>query len=358
MSRSDTAPSSRAEPGEQPYSGLDPDQVLDALDAVGLRGDGRLIQLNSYENRVFQVFLEDGRVVVTKFYRPQRWNDAQILEEHAFSAELAAAEIPVAAPWTLHTDPAASGAARLQLSAPTLARWNTDHGAYRFAVSERLGGRAPELEDDDTLEWIGRFVGRMHAIGALRPFSHRQTMDVQTFGAAPRDWLLDQRLIPPDQEPAWRQVTDEALQAVSQAFERCAGAARLRLHGDCHMGNVLWTAQGPHFVDFDDAVNGPAIQDLWMLLSGERALMTRQLGAVLAGYESFMDFDTRQLGLIEPLRTLRILHHSAWIARRWNDPAFPIAFPWFDSPMYWAEQTARLREQLKAMAQPALGGPA
>jgi len=343
---------------EQPYAGLEPEVVLDALDAVGLRGDGRLIQLNSYENRVFQVFLEDGRVVVTKFYRPNRWSDAQILEEHAYTAELLAGDVPVAAPWTLQPDPGAANAAALEPIAPTLARWSTAHGAFRFSVSERVSGRAPELEDPPTLEWIGRYVGRMHAIGARRPFAHRLTLDPQTFGTEPRAWLLAQGLIPPDCEGAWREVTEQALAAVSRAFERCAGSARLRLHGDCHLGNVLWNANGPHFVDFDDAVTGPAIQDLWMLLSGDRASMSRQWAWVLGGYENFMDFDARQLGLIEPLRTLRILHHSAWIARRWNDPAFPIAFPWFDSPKYWAEQTTRLREQIAAMAEPPLGGPA
>ncbi len=345
-------------PSETPYAGLGPDVVLDALDAVGLRGDGRLIQLNSYENRVYQVFLEDGRVVVTKFYRPGRWNDAQILEEHAFACELASSEIPVAAPWTLRIDSASRLADRVALAGPTLAQLDTALGAYRFSVSERLAGRAPELEDAGTLEWLGRFIGRMHAIGAVKPFEYRLTLDPNTFGIDNRDWLLSRDLIPPDAEPGWREVTENALAAVTEAFERHSAPRMLRLHGDCHLGNVLWSTDGPHFVDLDDAVTGPAIQDLWMLLSGDRAAMTRQLGAVLDGYESFMDFDRRELRLIEPLRTLRMIHHSAWIARRWNDPAFPVAFPWFESPSYWAEQTTRLREQIKAMAEPPLGGAA
>lgn len=343
-------------PSATPYAGLSPDTVLDALDAVGLRGDGRLLQLNSYENRVFQVFLEDGRVVVTKFYRPGRWSDAQILEEHAFANELAASEIPVAEVWPLTIDTQARLARSLCLPGATLAQLSTPLGDYRFSVSARLAGRAPELEDAGTLEWIGRFVGRLHAVGALRPFEFRQTLDVKTFGYDNRDWLLAQDLIPPDAEPAWRQITDEALAAVSEAFDRGSPMRRLRLHGDCHLGNVLWADDGPHFVDLDDAVMGPATQDLWMLLSGDRAAMTRQLAAVLEGYESFMDFDWRELRLVEPLRTLRIIHHSAWIARRWSDPAFPIAFPWFESPKYWAEQTTRLRQQLDAMAAPPLGG--
>jgi Ser/Thr protein kinase RdoA (MazF antagonist) len=343
-------------PSDTPYAGLSPDIVLDALDAVGLRGDGRLIQLNSYENRVYQVFLEDGRVVVTKFYRPGRWSNEQILEEHAFGAELEAKEIPVAAAWPMMQDVGSRYANNVSVIGPTLAQFETALGPYRFSVSERLTGRAPELENPGTLEWIGRFVGRIHAIGALELFKSRQTLDVKTFGFDNRDWLLNQNIIPPDAEPAWRQITEAALNAVAESFDRGAAPRILRLHGDCHRGNVLWSADGPHFVDLDDAVNGPATQDLWMLLSGDRSAMTRQLAAVLQGYEDFMDFDWRELRLIEPLRTLRIIHHSAWIARRWNDPAFPVAFPWFESPSYWAEQTSRLREQLKAMAEPALGG--
>jgi Ser/Thr protein kinase RdoA (MazF antagonist) len=352
------APRQQAAPdalSETPFAGLAPDTVLDALDAVGLRGDGRLIQLNSYENRVFQVFLEDGRVLVTKFYRPNRWSDAQVLEEHAFANELAASEIPVAAVWSLEVDAKSRHADQVALLGATLAQLDTPHGAYRFSVSARLAGRAPELEDAGTLEWIGRFVGRMHAVGSTRAFAHRQSLTPVAFGRDNRDWLLAANIIPPDAETGWRQATDEALAAVDSAFENGSSVRTLRLHGDCHLGNVLWAADGPHFVDLDDAVSGPATQDLWMLLSGDRSAMTRQLAAVLAGYESFMDFDRRELRLIEPLRTLRMIHHSAWIARRWNDPAFPIAFPWFDSPKYWAEQTTRLRQQIDAMAEPPLG---
>jgi Ser/Thr protein kinase RdoA (MazF antagonist) len=353
----DPVPGARADvPAEAPYAGLGPDTVLDALDAVGLRGDGRLIQLNSYENRVFQVFLEDGRVVVAKFYRPQRWSDAQILEEHGFAAELAGHEIPVAAAWPLQVDTGARDARLVRLLGATLACFDTPTGNYRFSISPRLAGRAPELEDADTLAWIGRFIGRMHAVGSTASFKERQTLSVQTFGRDNRDWLIAQDIIPPDAASTWAQVTSDALDAAQAAFDAGSPPRQLRLHGDCHMGNVLWADDGPHFVDLDDAVNGPATQDLWMLLSGDRASMTRQLSAVLEGYESFMDFDWRELRLIEPLRTLRMIHHSAWIARRWADPAFPVAFPWFESPSYWAEQTTRLREQIKAMAEPALGG--
>jgi Ser/Thr protein kinase RdoA (MazF antagonist) len=341
-----------------PYAGLTPSLVLDALDAVDLRGDGRLIQLNSYENRVFQVFLEDGRVVVAKFYRPGRWSDAQILEEHAFTAELEAAEIPVAAPWPLTVSATSIHAAGAAPLGPTLIRFDSPAGPYRFGVCARQAGRAPELEDPATLEWIGRFIGRIHAVGARARFAHRETLDVATFGHANRERLLASGVIPPDALPGWSDVTAQALERVSAAFDSGNGGRHLRLHGDCHVGNLLWTAAGPHFVDLDDAVNGPATQDLWMLLSGDRVSMTRQLGAMLEGYESFMDFDWRELRLVEPLRTLRIIHHSAWIARRWDDPAFPVAFPWFESPAYWADQTMRLREQLVAMDEPPLGSPA
>ena len=339
-----------------PYADLTPQTVLDALDAVGLRGDGRLLQLNSYENRVFMVHLEDGRAVVAKFYRPGRWSDAQILEEHGFAAELEAQEIPLAAPLMLALDATAPCANDAALIGPTLARLKTAAGEHRYCVTPRQSGRAPELEDEATLEWIGRFIGRIHVVGATAPFAHRLTMDVATFGTGPRDWLLEERIVSDDVATAWHGVTTQALAAANDAFACCEDLTTIRLHGDCHAGNLLWTEAGPHFVDLDDAVNGPAVQDLWMLLAGDRATARRQLSALLAGYETFREFDWRELRLVEALRTLRIIHHSAWIARRWEDPAFPIAFPWFASPAYWADQTTRLREQLDAMAEPSIGG--
>lgn len=341
---------------DTPYASLGPEVVLDALDAVGLRADGRLIQLNSYENRVYQVFLEDGSVVVAKFYRPQRWSDEQILEEHAFAAELAAAEVPLAAPIALDRDARSLHADRVRPIGATLASFRVDEADYRYSVSPRRAGRAPELEDMDVLEWIGRFVGRMHAVGSRSRFATRLTLDVATFGSGARDWLLDHDVVPPETRAAWTAVVDAALDRIRAAFDELP-PRKLRLHGDCHPGNILWTDAGPHFVDLDDALTGPAVQDLWMLLSGSRVEMTRQLAAILDGYEQFMEFDWRELRLIEPLRTLRMIHHSAWIARRWRDPAFPVAFPWFESPSYWAEQTQRLRDQLDAMAEPALGTP-
>jgi len=321
-----------------PFDRLSPQAVLDALDEVGLRGDGRLLQLNSYENRVFQVFLEDGSAVVAKFYRPERWTDAQILEEHAFAIELARAEVPVVAPLVL-----ADGT--------TLAHRTIDTQPFRYAAFARHAGRAPELEDLDTLRWIGRFIGRLHAVGERRPFATRRTLNAQTFGHAARDRVLALDMIPPAQEPGWRAACDTAIAAVEEAFE-AVQPSQLRLHGDCHPGNILWRDTGPHLVDLDDACMGPAVQDLWMLLSGDREAMGLQIAAVLAGYRQFQSFNLRELALIEPLRTLRMIHHSAWLAERWSDPAFPAAFPWFGTSGYWGQQTTQLREQLEAMAEP------
>ncbi|MCW7539929.1 serine/threonine protein kinase [Aquabacterium sp. A7-Y] len=323
-----------------PYASLTPDTVLDALDLTGLRGDGRLIQLNSYENRVFQVFLEDGGAVIAKFYRPERWTDAQIEEEHRFALELAEAEIPVVAPLSFE----AGG------DTGTLGH----HAGFRFAVYPRRGGRAPELDDPETLEWTGRFLGRIHAVGARSRFTVRQTLDLQTLGLESRDWLLEHEALPPEVLPAWRDAVDRALDQVARTWETVGPLPQLRLHGDCHLGNILWTEAGPHFVDLDDARTGPAVQDLWMLLSGNAESLQQQLFFVLKGYRNFADFDHRELQMIEPLRTLRLIHHSAWLARRWDDPAFPHAFPWFGSSGYWSEQVIRLREQLQAMQEPPL----
>jgi Ser/Thr protein kinase RdoA (MazF antagonist) len=312
--------------GAHPYASLTPEVVLDAICAIGQRPDGRLLSLNSYENRVYQVWLEDAPPVVAKFYRPQRWSDAQIDEEHAFAHELAQREIPVVAP--THC---------------------ASHAGFSFAVYPRRGGRTPELDDASTLEWIGRFIGRIHAVGATQPFKHRDALNPRSFGDEPRAWLLEHGLIPPDLLEAWKAVTEQALRGVQHCYQRAGEVRTIRLHGDCHAGNVLWTDDGPHFVDLDDARMGPAIQDLWMLLSGERASMTRQLGKLLAGYEDFMALDRRELHLLEALRTLRLIHYSAWIARRWDDPAFPAAFPWFNTQRYWQDRILELREQIALM---------
>ncbi|NDH52498.1 MAG: serine/threonine protein kinase [Betaproteobacteria bacterium] len=336
--------------GLHPFASLTPDRVLDALDAAGLRGDGRLTALSSYENRVYQVQLEDGSAVVAKFYRPGRWSEAQILEEHAFSHELMAAEVPVIGP--------------LLLAGATLHHF----GGFAFSVSPRRGGRAPELDDAEVLEWIGRFLARIHSVGAARPFASRPALDLHSFGTESRDWLLANERVPLDVQSAWATVAQRALELVARhPCLACATGAleqggvdsirTLRLHGDCHPGNILWTpvdlpasvGPGPHFVDLDDARTGPAVQDMWMLLSGDRQQRQRQLGALVDGYEQFRDFDRRELALIEPLRTLRLIHYSAWLARRWDDPIFPINFPWFGSSDYWQGQVQMLEEQIEAM---------
>ncbi len=317
-----------------PYAGLTPDTVLDALESAGFRGDGRMLALNSYENRVYQVWLEDGTAVVTKFYRPGRWSDAAILEEHGFVHELAELEIPVVAP--------------LPVNGSTLATY----GDFRFAVYPRRGGRPPELENRETLEWIGRFMGRIHAVGAIRPFAERPAIDIDSFGIEPRDWLLAHGFIPAELLESWTAAVNLALDEVRCCYGRAGDVRLIRLHGDCHSGNVLWTEggdsnrtnAGPHFVDFDDCRMGPAIQDLWMLLPGERERMSTCLADVLAGYEDFFEFDTRELRLIEALRTLRLIHYSAWIARRWDDPAFPAAFPWFNTQRYWQDRILELKD--------------
>ena len=321
----------------QPFAGLTPDCVMNAVDAAGFRCDGRLLALNSYENRVYQVGVEDGPPLVAKFYRPGRWSDAAIREEHGFVRELAEHELPVVAAL-----PLADGAS-LGLFA-----------GFRYALFPRQGGRAPELEAGAAFEQMGRLLGRMHAVGALRPFRERPALDIASFGEEPLAYLLAQGWLPPDLAEAYRGVAVHALERVRACQARAGAVKTLRLHGDCYPGNILWTGGGPHFVDFDDSRTGPAVQDLWMLLAGGREERTRQLADLLAGYESFNDFDRRELHLVEALRTLRLIHYAAWLARRWNDPAFPAAFPWFNTPRYWQERILELREQLALMDEPPL----
>ncbi len=276
--------------------------------------------------------------MVVKFYRPGRWSDAQIREEHEFAAELLAREIPVVAPMVFNER-------TLQKSEPDT--------VFHFAIYPRRGGRTPNLEDPKVLGWIGRFIGRIHAVGGLSPFKVRPSLDLKTFGKEPREWLLKNASIPADVLDSWKTVTEQALSSAERCFETAGKVRVIRLHGDCHPGNILWTdygeMSGPHFVDLDDARTGPAVQDLWMLLSGERALQGRQMTDLLAGYEQFMDLDRRELHLVEALRTLRLLHYSYWIARRWDDPAFPAAFPWFGTQRYWQDRILELKEQIALM---------
>ena len=319
-----------------PYENLTPDRVLDAVEGCGYRCDGRFLALNSFENRVYLVYLEEGAPLVAKVYRPERWPDDAILEEHEFALELAAHEIPVVAPLlpggrTLH-----------------------EHAGYRFALYPRRPGRSPDLEVRDTLEWLGRFIGRIHAVGGVKPFAHRPQLDIESFGYEPSRYVLEHDFVPLDLRDTYGSVVEDALQRVQRCYARAGNVRRLRLHGDCHAGNILWTEEGPHFVDLDDACSGPAIQDLWLCLSGERQEMERQLAALIAGYRKFHDFDPVELVLVEALRTLRMVHYAGWLARRWSDPAFPANFPFFNTQRYWQDHILSLREQSALLDEPPL----
>ena len=319
-----------------PFAGLDPAAILGAVESLGLVPDGRILALNSYENRVFRVGLEDAPPRVLKFYRPGRWSDAAILEEHAFSAELAGADLSVVAP--------------LVVAGRTLHR----HAGQRFALFPLQGGQAPEPGQRAVLQQIGRTLGRLHEVGARHGFRHRATLSIQSHAIEPVEYLLDDGWLPPELEDNFVALCDQVVDAIEQGFDAGGGYQGLRLHGDCHPGNILWRDDAPHFVDLDDAMTGPAIQDLWMLATGDAGARAEQLRWLLEGYEVFRDFDQRQLHLLEPLRAMRLLHYHAWIARRWDDPAFPAAFPWFDSPRHWEEVIVQLQEQLVALREPVL----
>jgi len=322
---------------DTPYADLSPETILSALESVGYQPSGGMLALNSYENRVYQIGMEDAPPLVAKFYRPERWSDASIQEEHDFTLALAADEIPVIPPLQ---DPAGN----------TLHH----HQGYRFALFPRRGGRWPELENPDNLAWIGRFIARIHLLGAARPFVHRPRIDPDQMGRDCARYLLDQGAIPLELESAYRRVTEALQQRIDAAFTACRDCQAIRLHGDCHPGNILWTDQGPHFVDMDDCRSGPAIQDLWMLLSGDRQEMASQLSYIREGYETFRELDGREVALIEPLRTLRMIHYAAWLARRWSDPAFPQAFPWFHTHQYWQSHLGELEQQLRLLDEPPL----
>ncbi|HEY6837449.1 MAG TPA: serine/threonine protein kinase [Geobacteraceae bacterium] len=324
---------------QHPFHTLTPSFVMDAVESQGFRCDCRTLALNSYENRVYQVGIEEGEPLIAKFYRPGRWSDEQIVEEHLFTLELAEHELPVVAPWR-------------NADGQTLFR----HDGFRFALYPRQGGHAPEFDNLDNLLILGRMLGRMHAIGAVRPFVHRPVLDSASFGHASVE-LITSHFIPEEYRESYVAVT-RLLLAEIDAIVAGVGAVRaIRVHGDCHPGNILWRDNAPHFVDFDDARMAPAVQDLWMMLSGERARQNAQLAELIEGYGEFYDFDPRELRLVEALRALRMLHHSAWIARRWKDPIFPVTFPWFNTTRYWGEQILSLREQLATLAEPPLELP-
>jgi len=313
------------------FADLHPDDILATLGEMGFACDGRFLALNSYENRVYQVGIEDDKPIVAKFYRPQRWSDDAILEEHEFALDLAIQEIPVIPP--------------LVLAGKTLHH----SGHHRLAVYTCRGGRAPDLDNFDLLTQLGRLVARIHLEGETSRFRHRPTIDIHSYGVASLEYLVDNDFIPDDNREAYESVAELVLDGVEACFERSGHVQEIRLHGDFHPGNVLVTRDQLHIVDLDDARHGPAVQDLWMFLSGDRDEQTPQLTALLEGYQSFRSFDARELHLVEALRSLRIMHYAAWLARRWQDPAFQIAFPWFDSRRYWDDHVLALREQVALM---------
>jgi len=318
-----------------PYEHLTPDVIVDAVESYGFESTGSILGLASYENRVYQIGI-DGGFVVVKFYRPGRWSTDAILEEHEFALELAAQDIPVVAP-IVHDGESLR-----------------ERDGYRFAVYERRGGRWPELGTSEDREWLGRFLGRIHAVGATRRFTERPTLDREEMGVRSADYVLDGDWLPPHLVTSYDRVTEQLVEAVEQCFEEVGDYRELRIHGDCHRNNVLWTDDGPHFVDLDDCMNGPAVQDLWLFLAGSRDEMSAQLGDLLEGYGKFADFDYRELRLIEALRALRLMHYSAWLARRWHDPAFPRAFPWFNEARYWEQHVQLLLEQCSVLDEPPL----
>jgi Ser/Thr protein kinase RdoA (MazF antagonist) len=319
-----------------PFQRLTPDHVMDAIESQGFLCDRRVFALNSYENRVYQVGIEEGQPLIAKFYRPDRWSFAQILEEHDFCFELVGHELPIVAPLRN-----AEGKSLLE------------YDGFHFALYPRQGGHAPEFDNLDNLKILGRLLARIHAAGAVSPFMHRPTLDRQSFGTNSVK-LIEERFIPDEYRASYVSVTAQLLEAIDAIIAEVGPVRFIRTHGDCHAGNILWRDNAPHFVDFDDARMAPAVQDLWMMFSGERPRQLAQLDSLLEGYREFNDFDPRELRLIEPLRTLRMLHYSAWLARRWQDPLFPHTFFWFNTTRYWGEHILELREQLAALAEPAL----
>ncbi len=325
-----------------PYARLTPDTVIDAVETTGRLSDARILALNSYENRVYQVGIEDGEPVIVKFYRPERWSTEQIDEEHRFTQHLYDEEIPVVPPLVI-----SSGQ-----PVPTLA----NHAGFWFSIYPRQGGRAPELDNLDHLHQLGSFIGRIHAAGGSFPFKHRNSLSFDQ-SIENVNYLQQAEFVPKDLKLPYDAITAELLDAISQRRPDDAAYQQISLHGDCHNGNVLWRDERPHFVDFDDAISGPAIQDLWMLLSGDYQNQQIQFREILEGYETFRSFNQRELKLVEPLRAMRVLHFNAWLARRWDDPAFPLAFPWFNTPRYWGEYILELKELLSGLQLPALSMP-
>ncbi len=321
---------------QHPFHILTPSFIMDAVESQGFRCDCRTLALNSYENRVYQIGIDEGQPLIAKFYRPGRWSDAQIIEEHNFCFNLVEHELPVVAPWTNH-----NGESLFH------------HDKFRFALYPRQGGHAPEFDNLDNLLILGRMLGRIHRIGAVQQFSHRPTLDCRSFGYDSVA-LIREHFIPDEYRPSYAAVTEQLLVTIENILSEAGPVRFIRVHGDCHAGNILWRDNAPHFVDFDDARMAPAVQDFWMMLSGDRQRQTAQLETLVEGYREFCEFNLIELRLIEALRTLRMLHYSAWLASRWKDPIFPSTFPWFNTVRYWGEHILELREQLAVLAEPAL----
>ncbi len=320
-----------------PFALLSPDMVIDAVESSGLVSDARVFALNSYENRVYQVGIEESVPIIVKFYRPQRWSTAQILEEHEFSLELADLEIPIVPPIKN-----AEGKTLLEFE------------GFRFAIFERRGGHPPEFDNLDNLLVMGRFLGRMHQVGSMREFQTRNTLSIELFAEKNVSFLLEHDFLPPDLRKAYESLAQDLITRMYSIKKESRQAKLIRTHGDCHIGNVLWRDDTPHFVDLDDCMMAPAIQDMWMLLSGSREQRLQQLAEIVDGYNEFYHFNPSELPLIETYRTLRLMNYSAWLARRWDDPAFPLSFPWFNTENYWAGHILELREQLAALDEPPL----
>jgi len=318
---------------QTPYKQLKPNVILDAIESIGLFCTGSLFALNSYENRVYQIGIEDAEPLIAKFYRPHRWSSAAILEEHQFSFELAEQEIPIVAPLIINNQ--------------SLHYYDD----FRFALFPRRGGHALELDNNDQLEWMGRYIGRLHGVGSCQKFQHRIQLNVQNHGQDPYQFLIEHQFIPDYLKPNFCNTVETALSKINQILQSIGQIDQIRLHGDCHAGNVLWRESGPHIVDLDDCLMGPAIQDIWMLLSGDPQQMEMQLATILQGYCEFRDFNFRERHLIEVLRTLRMLHYPGWLAKRWGDPAFPLSFPWFNTSVYWQNQISNLNEQIELLNQ-------